>query len=187
MTKHRTEEKMGRLSIASSIIVQSRVGSCPRGVIFGLAMLALGFPMPTSAQDAKVKAGLEVWKSSGCADCHGSFADGEKQRDDAPTGANLRSARLNAAELRTTISCGRPGGAGMPAFDEGAYTVRQCYGRALGAPPDNLYPTPRALTPDQINAVVTYLQARIIGRGRITREECLFYFDGNEDECEDYK
>jgi hypothetical protein len=43
------------------------------------------------------------------------------------------------------------------------------------------------LTPDQIDAVVAYLQARIVGRGRITRAECLAYYDGQEDMCEDYK
>src|SRR5260370_39980251 len=28
---------------------------------------------------------LEIWKSSGCADCDGAFADGDKARDQAPT------------------------------------------------------------------------------------------------------
>ena len=158
------------------------------GALVAVALLALTGPTPLLAQDMpRVKAGLELWKSSGCPDCHGSFADGDKQRDEAPTGANLRTARLNGAELKTTISCGKPGGAGMPAFDEGAYTIRPCYGRALGPPPDNVYPTSRTLTPEQIDTVIAYLQARVIGRGRITRDECLFYFDRNEDECEDYK
>ena len=85
------------------------------------------------------------------------------------------------------ISCGRPGGAGMPAFDEGAYKVRPCYGRPLGAPPDNLYPAGTTLTPDQIDAVIAYLQARIIGRGRITKDECLAYYSDRPDECEDIK
>jgi cytochrome c553 len=48
----------------------------------------------------KAKAGLEVWKTSGCSDCHGAFANGEKERDEAPTGANLRTARLDAAALK---------------------------------------------------------------------------------------
>jgi mono/diheme cytochrome c family protein len=76
--------------------------------------------------EAQVKAGLEVWKSSGCADCHGPFANGDKERDEAPTGADIRTARLDATALKLTISCGRPGGSGMPAFDEGAYKVRPC-------------------------------------------------------------
>jgi mono/diheme cytochrome c family protein len=158
------------------------------GVILGAAIGVLANSAAAIAQDQdKVKAGLEVWKNSGCAECHGSFADGEKQRDEAPTGANLRTTRLDTAALKLVISCGKPGGAGMPAFDEGAYKVRACYGRPLGAPPDNLYPAGTTLTLDQIDAVIAYLQARIIGRGRITKEECLAYYSDRPDECEDIK
>ena len=167
---------------------QSKLGSRARSVIVVLALAALAHSTATLAQNEdKIKAGLEVWKNSGCADCHGSFADGDKQRDEAPTGANLRTARLDAAALKLVISCGRPGGAGMPAFDEGAYTVRACYGRPLGPAPDNLYPAGRTLTPDEIDIVIAYLQARIIGRGRITKEECLFYYSDRPDECDDFK
>jgi len=35
--------------------------------------------------------------------------------------------------------------------------------------------------------VTVYLQARIIGHGRITREECLAYYEGDPDSCEDIK
>ena len=165
-------------------------GYLRRVLLSAVAALAIGVGCSTAARaqnEAQVKAGLEVWKSSGCADCHGPFANGDKERDEAPTGADIRTSRLDAAALKLTISCGRPGGAGMPAFDEGAYKVRACYDRPLGPPPDNLYPTPRALTAEQIDAVVAYLQARVVGRGRITRAECLAYYDGQEDMCEDYK
>jgi mono/diheme cytochrome c family protein len=154
------------------------------GAILVLAMVA-NLSGAFAQNEDKVKAGLNVWKGSGCAECHGSFADGEKQRDEAPSGANLRTARLDAAALKQVISCGRPGGAGMPAFDEGAYTVRPCYGRPLGAEPNDLYPAGRKLTPDQIDAVITYLQARVIGKGRITKQECLAYYEDRPDECDD--
>ena len=158
------------------------------GIMLTIAIGVLANATATPAQDAdKVKAGLEAWKNSGCAECHGSFADGEKQRDESPTGANLRTARLDTAALKLVISCGRPGGAGMPAFDEGAYKVRACYGRPLGAPPDNLYPSGTTLTPDQVDAVIAYLQARIIGRGPITKAECLAYYADRSDECDDIK
>jgi mono/diheme cytochrome c family protein len=158
------------------------------GVILAVTVSVLANSTATLAQnDDKVKAGLEAWKNSGCAECHGSFADGEKQRDESPTGANLRTARLDTAALKLVISCGRPGGAGMPAFDEGAYKVRACYGRPLGAPPDNLYPSGTTLTPEQIDAVIAYLQARIIGRGPITKAECLAYYADRPDECDDIK
>jgi hypothetical protein len=47
---------------------------------------------------------------------------------------------------------------------------------------------PRTLSADEIEAVISYLQARIIGRGKITREECLSYFDdADASRCDDYK
>jgi mono/diheme cytochrome c family protein len=156
------------------------------GIILAALMGFLANSLTSLAQDNdKVKAGLEVWKKTGCADCHGAFANGEKERDESPTGANLRTTRLDAAELKVVISCGRPGGSGMPAFDEGAYKVRACYGGPLGAPPDNLYPAGVTLSPAAIDAVIAYLQARIIGRGRITKQECLAYYDDRADECAD--
>ena len=107
--------------------------------------LALAFAVGAPAQDAaKVKDGLAVWKSAGCSECHGAFADGEKENDDAPTGANLRQTRLDNATIAETIRCGRPG-AGMPSFDESAYTEHGCYGEAVGPKPDDLYPAPRNL------------------------------------------
>lgn len=135
----------------------------------------------------KVAAGMEIWKSSGCADCHGPFADGNPEDGDYPVGANLRTARLDTAALKLTISCGRPG-TGMPSFDEGAYKVRACYGRPLGAAPDNLQPTPRTLSLEEIDTLVTYLQARIVGHGKITHEECLTYYGETlSSSCDDLK
>jgi len=168
--------------------MQATVHVGTRGVVRGLAAVALVYATASVAQDeTKVKAGLEIWKSAGCADCHGSFADGDKQRDEAPTGANLRTSRLDAAGLKQTISCGRPG-ADMPSFDEGAYTVHACAGRPLGPAPDNLYPAPSKLNPADIDTLIAYLQARVIGRGRITRDECLYYYyDALSSSCDDLK
>jgi mono/diheme cytochrome c family protein len=164
--------------------VPPRRGTGAWGVIVAAGLGVFAATSASLAQD-KVKAGLEIWKKVGCAECHGSFADGEKQRDESPTGANLRTTRLDAAALKVVISCGRPGGSGMPSFDEGAYKVRACYGQPLGAPPSNLYPTGVTLTPDEIDSVIAYLQARIIGKGRITKQECLAYYEDRPDECED--
>jgi mono/diheme cytochrome c family protein len=168
--------------------MKARLGAGAPAFMPVLTVAVAMYAATALAQDeTKVKAGLEIWKSSGCADCHGSFADGDKARDEAPTGANLRTSRLDAAGLKQTISCGRPG-ADMPSFDEGAYTVRACGGKPLGAAPDNLYPASSKLSPAQIDTVIAYLQARVIGRGRITREECLFYYyDALSSSCDDLK
>src|SRR5258708_28228257 len=100
-------------------------------------------------------------------------------------GANLRATRRDAAGIKLTIACGRAG-TGMPSFDGGAYTVRACYGRPLGAAPNDLQPTPRTLSLDEIDALVAYLEARVVGRGKVTRQECLTYFEGTAD-YEDFK
>ena len=156
-------------------------------VILTLAVAVLAYSTIAFAQNNDgVKAGLALWKTAGCADCHGPFADGDREDDDFPIGANLRTTKLDPAALKMTVRCGRAG-TGMPSFDEEAYTTRECYGRPQGTRPDNLQPTPRTLTLDEIDAVIAYLQARIIGRGKITRGECLSYYEDQPDTCEDYK
>jgi hypothetical protein len=156
-------------------------------VILALAIAVLAHSTMTRAQNNdRVKAGLEMWKTAGCADCHGPFADGDREDDDFPIGANLRTTKLDSAALKMTIRCGRAG-TGMPSFEDGAHTRRECYGRPPGARPENLQPTPRTLTADEIDLVIAYLQSRIIGRGKITREECLSYYHNQPETCEDYK
>jgi mono/diheme cytochrome c family protein len=149
--------------------------------ILAVTTIALACSSLALAQNEdKVKAGLELWKGSGCSDCHGAFANGERERDESPAGANLRTARLDAAALKRVISCGRVG-AEMPAFIEGAGSAPAC-GQGVGE-----YPAPRTLTPDQIDTIIAYLQARIVGHGQITKSECLAYYDNRADQCEDYK
>jgi mono/diheme cytochrome c family protein len=149
---------------------------CASSAIVTVTAAILAGASPSDAQDAaKVKAGLEAWKTAGCAECHGAFADGEKQRDEAPTGANLRQARLDDAALTETIRCGRPG-TGMPSFGADAYTQRGCYGKPAGPAPDALYPAARTLSAAELEAVVVYLRARVIGKRDVTREECVFYY-----------
>src|SRR5947207_13849613 len=117
--------------VQQSTAIRRRQGVSARTVALIIATTLVGCTTAHAQNEDKIKAGLEVWKSSGCADCHGSFADGEKQRDEAPTGANLRTAKLDAAALKLVIRCGRPGGAGIPAFDERDYKVRACNDRPI--------------------------------------------------------
>jgi mono/diheme cytochrome c family protein len=145
---------------------------CAFAILSAVALWA----SPSRAQDeARVKAGLNAWKSAGCSECHGAFADGERERDEAPAGANLRSTRLDNAAIAEVVRCGRPN-TGMPRFDEGAYSQRGCYGQPTGAVPDALYPTPRMLSQQEIELVVTYLRARVIGKRAVTPEECSYYY-----------
>jgi hypothetical protein len=95
-------------------------------VVLTIATIGLGcWGVALAQNEDKVKAGLELWKGSGCSDCHGAFANGEKERDESPTGADLRTTRLDTAALKRVISCGRTG-AEMPAFMEGAGSAPAC-------------------------------------------------------------
>jgi hypothetical protein len=146
-------------------------------IVIGAFAAALIFATASFAQDqAKVKAGLTTWKTAGCPECHGPFANGEKENEDAPTGANLRDTRLDDAAVAETIRCGRPG-AGMPRFSEDSYVTHGCYGQPPGAVPDDLYPAPRSLSAQEIEAVVAYLRARIIGKRAVTPQECAAYYE----------
>src|SRR5262249_18753850 len=114
--------------------IVARVGAC-----VGAVLAFTAWAHAQGADEAKVKAGLAGWRSCGCSECHGRFADGEKERDEAPTGANIRRTRLDDATIAETIRCGRPG-AGMPSFGADAYKERGCYGQPAGPTPDDLYP-----------------------------------------------
>jgi hypothetical protein len=175
---------MDGTTFASRAKAPTRIGPRVAAWLAAAAYL-LHAPAGLAQDDVKVRAGLEIWRSSGCADCHGPFADGNRDDDDYPRGANLRTTRLDGAGIRLTISCGRPG-TGMPSFDAGAYSVRACHGRPLGARPDDLQPTPRTLSLEEIDTLVTYLQARIVGHGKVTRQECELYYEGKAD-CDDLK
>jgi mono/diheme cytochrome c family protein len=156
-------------------VCQSRRWGTGVLAIIGIALTCSAAAFAQS--EDKVQAGLAAWRNSGCADCHGAFANGEKERDESPTGADLRRTRLNADELKLAIRCGRSG-TGMPAFEDGA---SGCPGGG-----GDLYPAPAKLSREQIDNVVAYLQARIIGKGKITKKECLLYYTDKPEWCDDY-
>ena len=78
----------------------------------------------------------------------------------ASTLCHVRAPRK--AILHTLQSCGRPG-TQMPAWLDGAYTTVPCYGLPKGSPPAGLELTP-VLSGDEIEALVDYLMAKIVGK-----------------------
>ena len=181
-------EHQGRPQTRRSRVHRSGIHRYPRHT--GVAVAALFIVLSAHAwaqSEDQVKTGLATWRDSGCSDCHGAFANGEKQRDEMPSGANLRMTKLDDAAIKHTITCGRPG-TGMPSFDEGAYQTRPCNGSAPGARPTDLYPAPVSLTPEEIDSIVSYLRARVIGKGAtISKQECLAYYVDDPDFCDEYK
>ncbi len=90
--------------------------------------------------------------------------------------ADLREAKITRKQLIEVIGCGRPGAA-MPRFDDQAYAEKRCYGGTTEAVLSRDLPPPGSLLQRrEIEALVDFLQAKIIGRGPITRDECLEAF-----------
>jgi mono/diheme cytochrome c family protein len=128
-------------------------------VIAGAGLL---FCTSAFAQDAAaVAAGESAWDKAGCLQCHGASGQGG-DGGEFPAGPSLQKTRLDRAALVETISCGLPG-TQMPAWLDGAYTKRSCYGFPLGSAPAEITLTP-VLSAVEIEALVDYLMAKIVGR-----------------------
>lgn len=103
---------------------------------------------------------------------------------------SLRIVAPDRAALTEAIRCGRPGSI-MPRWDRNAYTAdaaTSCYGQTVSAI-GQLMPDPGQafLTPQEISAVVDYLFAWVIGRGKPTVEECEVYNGAGSPACAPYR
>jgi mono/diheme cytochrome c family protein len=118
--------------------------------------------MTVSAQDMpQIAAGEAAWNKAVCLECHGSAGEGGAGGEFA-AGPSLRKTRLDRTALVETISCGIPG-TQMPAWLDGAYTQRSCYGFPPGPPPDGTTLTP-VLSAGEVEALVEYLLVKIVGQ-----------------------
>jgi len=140
-------------------------GLARRGVLIIAAAAPPALAASASAQDAaRLAAGEAAWDKAGCIQCHGASGEGGAGAE-FPAGPSLRTTRLDRASLAETIACGLPG-TPMPAWLDGAYTERPCYGFPLGPAPDGadgVVLTP-VLSDADIQALVDYLMAKFIGK-----------------------
>jgi mono/diheme cytochrome c family protein len=129
------------------------------GLVAGVGLL---YCESAFAQDAAAVArGENAWDKAGCLQCHGALGQGG-DGGEFPAGPSLQKTRLDRAALTETISCGLPG-TQMPAWLDDAYTKRSCYGFPLGPAPAEITVTP-VLSAGEIEALVDYLMAKIVGR-----------------------
>jgi hypothetical protein len=154
-----------------------------------LACLAFGSLAPGTpalAQDDAYGRRLFLEKAN-CDYCHGWAGDGAGAGQSPGGAANLRRSQLARDLLVMVISCGVPGTA-MPHFDELAYTDKRCYGMTeadLGSRTPSLPPS-TTLPKREIEVLADWLLAKVIGRGPITREECIETFGERARSCGDY-
>jgi hypothetical protein len=142
--------------------------ACRHLASYGMLGAALGVSLSAVisasvfAQDAAgLTDGEAAWDKAGCLQCHGAAGEGGVGGE-FPAGPSLRKTRLDRAALVEAISCGLPG-TQMPGWLDGAYTQRSCYGFPPGPPPEGATLTP-VLSANEVDALVDYLLAKIVGR-----------------------
>lgn len=132
--------------------------------------------------------GMRLYLQKGnCQACHGWAGDGRKMDSQMPDGANLRESKLPREALVLTIKCGRPGRS-MPAFDKFAYSDGRCYGMKLADLTSRgltLPDPPATLQPREIDLLVDFLLARVVGKGPMDRARCADYWGATVEACDE--
>lgn len=154
-----------------------------RALAIAIALLTLVVPVSRAQQLPDLvgdpERGRVVFlKTGGCVNCHGWPGDGRTGIDmRSPTGANLRESQLDKPSLTEVVACGRPA-TQMPYHDRNAYRDARCYGMVLADfAPDTAPNRGKLLREQDIANVVAYLEAKVLGRGLPTFDECIDAFD----------
>jgi mono/diheme cytochrome c family protein len=158
------------------------------GMVMAGAIVSAGGAASQEVSQRVINRGKNIFQvKANCVFCHGWSGDGQGDERSARPGLSLRETALTRDQLIEVVQCGRPG-TQMPFHDGFAYTDERCYGataEALGdAAPLRAQQT---LQKAEIEAVVDYLRARVVGRGPITRAECEEYFEPGAQACAAYQ
>jgi mono/diheme cytochrome c family protein len=134
--------------------------------------------------------GRRLFEQKGnCQACHGWSGDGHKTDNQMPDGANLRETKIPRAGLVMTIKCGRLNSQ-MPAFDKFAYSDGRCYGKTqadLKAYPTRMPDPPSPLQAREIDLLVDFMLARIVGQGPMDHAKCVQFWGEDVEVCRDFK
>jgi hypothetical protein len=166
---------------------EKRSGAALRVVFTAAALAALMAARGAQAQDAADHAeGMRLFlQKANCQACHGWAGDGRKMDNQMPDGPNLRESALDRAAVTLTIRCGRPG-RNMPAFDRLAYSDGRCYGMKdadLKKSQLTLFDPAATLQPREIETLVDFLFAKVMGKGRMDRAKCAEYWGSEVEAC----
>jgi mono/diheme cytochrome c family protein len=142
---------------------------------------------PLDASD--VAEGMRLFQQkANCQACHGWAGDGRKTDSQMPDGANLRETKLNRAGLVLIVKCGKLNSQ-MPAFDKFAYSDGRCYGKTqadLKSYPTRMPDPPATLQQREIDLVVDFLIAKVVGKGPMDRAKCVEFWGSETDVCKQF-
>ena len=159
-------------------------------LIAAICAIAIGSVRAQEAQSAEqarvIEHGKDIFKTKAtCQFCH--KWDGSGDQGYGGNALSLRATKLTSAQIAETVKCGRPA-TGMPFHDEFAYADKRCYNITRAELGNDVPPQPNAfLNSDEIDAVVKYLFARVVGRGPSTYEECVEFWGAETRQCEPMK
>ncbi len=145
------------------------------GLRFGAGLLAVPMVILLGTSAQAQDAGLALWNGGGCFGCHGDLAAGGGDPAN-PGGPSLRR-RIAPEVVLKTIACGRPN-TDMPSFLIDADKSPIC-ARPATEPAPGAVATLDLFTAEEVQTLVAWLEANVIGKSRITRENCAAFFDGN--------
>ncbi len=140
-----------------------------------------------AAEDARtIEFGKEIFKTKArCQYCH--KWDGTGDQGYGGNALSLRKTQLTPDQLAMTVKCGRPA-TEMPFHDKFAYTDRRCYGMTREQAGGSMPPEPNQyLQAGEINAVVAYVFAKVVGRGDPDYDECVDFWGKDTRQCEPLK
>ena len=163
----------------------------PLMALLGMGLLASALLVPASpatAQDEpNVSRGKYLWTLKGnCIRCHGWSGNG-MGHPRSPRGPSLRDTELEMEFIIETITCGRPA-TEMPYHDRHAYTDDRCYGMTKDDLEDDMPKrAKKPLRPNEIRDVAAYMEMHVLGRGKITLEECEAFFEVGSTICDRYR
>ena len=151
------------------------------------AALTVTLALPAAAQTTgDIGLGKRVYKAKAeCGHCHGWSGDGAGDPLSPGKAANLRETKLDHDQLVEVIRCGVPGGTAMPHFDRFAWTEGEnCFAMTATDVGDKKPTGPTAyLSKREIEAIVAYLEAKVIGKGPPTVADCEEFFGAGSPLC----
>ncbi len=174
------------MNFASMVLRLSRAALLPAGLLLACAATQARAQTPVPEDARTLEFGKDIFKTKArCQFCH--KWDGTGDQGYGGNALSLRKTELTREQLTEVVKCGRLA-TEMPYHDKFAYTDKRCFGvtreqAGAEAPPD----ANQFLQASEINAVVAYVFARIVGKGAPNYDECVDFWGKDTQQCEPFR